>query len=114
LYKHFKDESSEFHNISQEHILMYKILINKEVKDCFPNVEIVLCIYLVIIITNSSSERSFSNLKCIKNRLRTSMDGDRLNQLVSMSSESDILRKLDFQNVIDKFVQIKLRKVPVI
>ncbi|XP_060859935.1 uncharacterized protein LOC132937122 [Metopolophium dirhodum] len=35
-----------------------------------------------------------------------------LNQLAIMSSESDILRKLDFQNIIDKFVQIKLRKVP--
>ncbi|XP_065652763.1 zinc finger MYM-type protein 1-like [Hydra vulgaris] len=65
FYKHFKGESSEFHNISQEH-LMYKILINKEVKECFPNVEIVLRIYLVIMITNSSSERSFSNLKHIK------------------------------------------------
>jgi len=42
------------------------------------------------------------------------MDGDRLNHLAIMSSESDILRKLDFQNVIDKFVQIKLRKVPAI
>jgi hypothetical protein len=40
------------------------------------------------------------------------MDGDRLNQLAIISSESDILRKLDFQNVIDKFVQIKLRKGP--
>lgn len=111
FYKHFKDESSEFHNISQDN-LMYKILINKEVKDCFPNVEIVLRIYLVIMITNSSSERSLSNLKHIKNRLSTSMDGDRLNQLTIMSFKSDILRKLDFQNVIDKFVQIKLRKVP--
>jgi len=64
---------------------MYKILINKEVKDCFPNVEIVLPIYLVLMITNCSSERSFSNLKNIKNRLRTSMDGDRLNQLARMS-----------------------------
>nr|XP_047141248.1 uncharacterized protein LOC124816200 [Hydra vulgaris] len=104
FYKHFKDESSEFHNISQEH-LMYKILINKEEKDCFPNVEIVLRIYLVIMITNSSIERSFSNLKHIKNRLRTSMDGDRLNQLAIMSSEFDILRKLDFQNVIDNYTR---------
>ncbi|XP_065664704.1 uncharacterized protein LOC136086337 [Hydra vulgaris] len=70
FYKHFKNESSEF--------------------------EIVHRIYLVIMITNSSSERSFSNLKHIKNRLRTSMDGDKLNQLAIMSSESDILRKLDF------------------
>jgi DNA (cytosine-5)-methyltransferase 1 len=90
---------------------MYKILIDKNVKDSFPNVVIVLHIYLVFMITNSSSERSFTNLKYIKNRLRTSMDEGRLNQLAKMSSESGILRKLDFQNVIDKFVQIKLRKI---
>jgi hypothetical protein len=47
-----------------------------------------------------------SLLKYIKNRLHTFMDGGRLNQLAIMSSESDSLRKLDFQNVIDKFVQI--------
>jgi len=64
LYKVLKDETREFNNLSQEH-LMYKILINKEVKDCFPNVEIVLRIYLVFMITNCSSERSFFNFKNI-------------------------------------------------
>jgi len=55
------------------------------------------------------SERSLSNLKYVKNRLYTSIDedrADRLNQPAIISSEFDILRKLDFQNVIDNFVQI--------
>jgi len=55
---------------------MYKLLINTE--DCFPNLEIVLCIYLVLLIINCSSKRSYSNLKHIKKRLRTSMSEDRL------------------------------------
>jgi hypothetical protein len=37
---------------------MYKILIDKKIKDSFPNVKIVLRIYLVFMITNSSSEIS--------------------------------------------------------
>jgi hypothetical protein len=62
FYKYFKDQSSEFHNISRKR----KILIDKKAKDYFPNIEIVLCIYLFFMITNSNSERSFSNLKYIK------------------------------------------------
>lgn len=108
FYKVFENEADD--SLSQEHI-MYKILINREVKDCFPNVEIILRIFLVIMITNCSSERSFSNLKHIKNRLRTSMERDRLNHLARMSSAADILRKIDFESVIEDFVKIKTRKV---
>lgn len=53
---------------------------------------------------------NFSNLKYIKNRLRTSMDGDRFNQLAIMISESDILRNIDFQNDIDNLKKIKSKK----
>jgi len=63
FYKHFKYENSEFQNISQEHILMYKILINKEIKYCFLEIQIVLRIYLDFMVTSSSIKRSFSNLK---------------------------------------------------
>lgn len=48
FYERLKDESGEFHNI-----------------------KIILRIYLVFMIANSRSERSFSNLKRIKKRLRT-------------------------------------------
>lgn len=45
-------------------------------------------------IINSSSERLISNSKHEKkDRLRTPIDGDKLNQLAKMSSESYILRK---------------------
>jgi len=39
---------------------MYKILINTEVKDCFPKVEIVFRIYFVFMITNSSIVKDHS------------------------------------------------------
>ena len=52
---------------------LYKIIIGENLKDTFPNVKIILRIYLSLMITNCSGERSFSKLKFIKNRLRTSM-----------------------------------------
>jgi len=63
-YKVFKNEISVSNSFSQEH-LMYKVLFNKGVKNGLPNVEIVLRIYFVLMISNCSSERSISNLKYI-------------------------------------------------
>ena len=62
-------------NIGKEHFL-YKLIIDKRVKCSFPNVEIALGTdvgYLILMVTNCSGERSFSKLKYIKNRLRTTM-----------------------------------------
>jgi hAT family C-terminal dimerisation region len=108
FYREFpKDEKNEF--ISEER-WMYYILLEKKVSDCFPNIEVTLRMYLSLMITNSSGERSFSKLKLIKNRLRTSMLDDRLNNLALMSIESDILRKLEYEDIIKDFTTIKDRR----
>ena len=77
----------------------------------FPNVEIALRMYLVLMISNCSAERSFSKMKLIKNRLRTSMCNDRLSHLFLMSIEVDILREIDFEDLINEFARKKARKV---
>ena len=90
---------------------MYQLLIEKEVQDSFPNVEIAFRIYLVVMSTNSTSERSFSKLNFVQNEYRTSMTQERLNSLAIMSLERDILRKMNFNDVIDEFSNAKARKV---
>lgn len=97
--------------MSNEHF-MYKTLIEKYVYTAFPNVAVALRIYLVIMVTNCSGERTFSRLEIIKNRLRTSMHDDRLNLLSIMSIESDVLDSLSFDEVIHDFALKKSRKVP--
>ena len=89
----------------------YNLLHDKEVKESFPNVEVALRMYLSLMISNCSGERSFSKLKLIQNRLRTSMGQGRLVHLVMMSLEWDILRELDFKDVIHFFATAKSRKV---
>ena len=104
----FKDEQGE--DVARE-IFMYKLLLNKRVQGSFPNVEIALRMYLVLMVSNCSAERSFSKMKLIKNRLRTSMCNDRLSFLALMSIESDILREISFEELVNEFAKKKARKV---
>ena len=62
-------------------------------------------------VTNCSGERSFSKLKYIKNRLRTTMTNERVTHLPLMSIEYDILRETDFDDLITDFAQRKARNV---
>lgn len=89
----------------------YRLIVEKSLESCFPNVEIVLRIYLSLMITNCSGERSFSTLKRVKNELRNTMGQDRLNSLTLMNIESGLLREIDLNNVISKFANTKSRKV---
>ena len=76
----------------------------------FPNEEVALRMYLVLMVSNCSGERSFSKLKLIKDRLRSSMKQERLVHLTLMSIEYDILRELNFEDLIDSFAASKSRK----
>ena len=67
--------------------------------------------YSILMVTNCSGERSFSKLKYIKNRLRTTMTNERVTHLSLMSIEYDILRDTDFDDLITDFAQRKGRKV---
>jgi len=80
---------------------MYKLIIGKGLKCSFPNVEIVLRIYLVLMVTICSAERSFAKLKLVNNRLRTTMTHNRLNNVSIMSIESDVLRDIQFDQLLE-------------
>jgi len=90
----------EENNKTSRHHFLYKLLVDKKVVDTFPNVEIMLQMYLVLMVTNCSGERSFSKLKFIKNRLRTTMTNERLSHLTLMNIEYDVLRQTDFTKLI--------------
>ena len=107
--KMFKDD--EPGNTTTE-LFLHKLIIDKSVQDTFSNVAIVLRMYLVLIFTNCSLERSFSKLKLIENRPRTIMTQERLVNLAIMSIESGVLREIDFTAVINDFVVARSRKVP--
>ena len=80
------------------------IVCKDDLEQCFGN-------ELVQFIAFSNGERSFSKLKYIKNRLRTTMTNERVTHLSLMSIEYDILRETDFDYLITDFAQRKGRKV---
>ena len=89
---------------------MYNIVSQTGIRETFPNVEIALRIYLSLFVTNCSGERSFSTLKRVKNYLRTTMGDERLNTLSLLSIESDLMRSIDFKDIIADFAAMKARK----
>lgn len=91
---------------------IYQLLKENKIEDTFPNVEIALRIFLSMMVTNCSGERSFSKLKRIKNELRSTMLQERLTSLSLMSIESDVLKSIDFEEVINDFAHLKSRRVP--
>lgn len=90
---------------------LYKLIMDEELTETFPNVEITLRIYLTLMTSNCTSERAFSKLKLIFGKLRTSMGQNRMNNLILMSSEVDLLRELSFDDVIETFAERKSRKI---
>jgi len=62
-------------------------------------------------VTSTSDESMLSKLKLIKSYLRSKMDDQRLNALITLSCEEDITDSLDINDVIHKWVTLKHRRV---
>ena len=82
---------------------MYRLIReNTTMQSCFPNVEILLRVYLCL---NCTGERSFSKLRRINNAQRTTIRQWRLNSI-----ESELVRTIDVNSIIDGFARVKARK----
>lgn len=79
-------------------------------QELYPYVNIALRIFLTIPASNCSAERSFSVMKRIKNYLRTSMSTDRLNWLAILTIESEITKRINYDELIDSFAHSKCRR----
>ncbi|ESO02949.1 hypothetical protein HELRODRAFT_81078, partial [Helobdella robusta] len=75
-----------------------------------PYLSVSLQLFLTICVSVASCERSFSKLKIIKNYLRSTMGQSRLSDLAILSIERDLAKKVDFDEVINKFASLKARK----
>ena len=89
---------------------LLKTLRGRKLHTVFPNTDIALRLFLTMPVTNASGERSFSKLGLVKNRLRSSMQQDRVSNLTLMSIEHDILHDLDFKDIIKAFSAKKTRR----
>lgn len=106
----FAKQSRKLQGQSVE-MFLYEFITKNEMRSTFPNAEVALRIYLSIMVSNASGERSFSKMKLIKNRLRTSMTSDKLNNLTLLSIENELLKEIDVDEIIDSFLQRKPRRM---
>ena len=91
-----EDVSDYLEEAASVELQMYRIVAKRSIREVFPNVEIALRIYLSLMVSNCSGERSFSALKRIKNVLRFTMTDQKLNNLSLMCIEAAVLRKIDY------------------
>jgi len=87
------------HSGSLAHTLY--VVHNTGLKTIFPSLYIALKIAVTLPVTSASTERSFSKLKLIKNRLRSTMGQDRLEDLMIIACERDI--NIDIEAVVSIF-----------
>ncbi|KAK0156467.1 Zinc finger MYM-type protein 1 [Merluccius polli] len=87
-----------------------QVVLKNGLQTTFPNVFVALRLFLTLPVSNCEGERTFSKLKQIKNELRTTMVQKRLTSLSLMAIESDLVRELDFDDLISEFAMKKSRK----
>ncbi|KAF2900977.1 hypothetical protein ILUMI_05207 [Ignelater luminosus] len=111
-------KSSEELKLScKEFVAIYEDVSEKELEmECLHLTEYLKIVQLSnclsMIVTSCSGERSFSKLKRITNELRSTMIQGRLTSLSLMSIECDVLKDIDFEEVMDGFACLKYRRVP--
>lgn len=62
---------------------------------------------LTLPVTTATAKRSFTKLKLIKNYFRTTLDQEKTTNLVIISIEHEIVDKMDFDDIIDTFSDLK-------
>jgi hypothetical protein len=60
---------------------------------------------LTLSLSQVACERSFSTLKNIKNRMRSTLSSNYLNSFMIMAVKSDLLMNLDCDKIIDKVAE---------
>ena len=89
---------------------LLQVVLKSGLQTTFPNVFVALRLFLTLPVSNCEGERTFSRLKRIKNELRTSMGQNRLSALSLMAIESDLVKELDFEDLVAGFAKAKSRK----
>lgn len=89
---------------------MLQVMSRYQMQSAFPNVNIALRIYLTLPVSNCTGERSFSHMKRIKNYLRSTMLQERLSALAILNIENELVKKIDFEQLVEAFATAKSRR----
>ncbi|KAF2880661.1 hypothetical protein ILUMI_25500 [Ignelater luminosus] len=85
-------------------------LFENDLLSIFPNLTIALRILLILPVSVTSGERSFSKLKLIKSYLRSTMLQERLSGLATLAIECETLDEIKTEDIIKELAAVKSRK----
>ncbi|KYQ47809.1 hypothetical protein ALC60_13154, partial [Trachymyrmex zeteki] len=91
-----------------------KMLYQRDLLTLYSNVNIVLRIFLCIMVSNCSGERSFSVLRRVNNYLRSTQSSDVNYALALLCIEAELNIKTDYNYIINEFAAQKSRKVTIL
>ena len=69
-------------------------------------------ILIALPVTTASNERLFSVLSLVKTYLRTTMKNERLNDLLLMASEKELVKNLNYDILVNNFAKLRSRRYP--
>ncbi|ESN96798.1 hypothetical protein HELRODRAFT_92768 [Helobdella robusta] len=94
---------------------MWSFIQENNIIATFPNLNVILRIYLTLPVSNASGERSFSVMGRIKNFLRSTLGQQILNSLSLLYIEKELLNNsINYDKLIDEFAELKVRKKAII
>jgi hypothetical protein len=92
------------------HLDLLLVIRSKKLESTFPNIDVILRMFLSAAATNCSGERSFSTLKRVKSCLRSSSGQKRLSAIAVLQIENVLLKEINVEGVIDQFADLKSRR----
>ncbi len=90
--------------------MLNKVIVEDNIECAFPNLKISLRIFLTLMVTNCTTERPFSQMKRIQNPNRITMRQERLESVALLMIETDMLRQIDFEDLIKDCANKKCRR----
>ena len=92
-------------NVSYGDIIPFFMQLKPEIRDLISEVSKVLELIIVLPASNAHLERSFSKMRLIKTRLRSTMSAKRLNHFMVIGHYKDLVDKLDLGKIADEFIE---------
>ena len=105
LLKDDIDNSTEL----TEHINKLKLISNG-----YPNATRIYRFLLTLPTTVASNERSFSKLKLVKTKLRSTLIDDKMERLIPCSAEKDLLENVSLSKFAEDWSRLKNRRVKIV
>ena len=85
--------------------------ISHELKMALPLANLLCRLSCTAPVTVAGNERSFSKLKIVKNYLRTTQTDERLNNLMLLSFEKDMVDQISLNEMAHKWANLKKRRI---